>query len=198
MTSTPNSTQAAFPSPGKMRYFPFWVASDNVSKQKLQTSPSSSSFSSEVDRDGMFQGAECFWPRGISTSRPRLVPDPRKPQTQPAGPNLPQTCKSTVYCFSECVCSLCKGRVFISSLSSNSTLQMHRMKADRAWCPMTPTWRQDYSAMPSEDGRSTQTALKTLKYNQQPSSKPQQGVFPVNHSIACILNIYFNPFLKTF
>lgn len=160
-----------------MRYFPFWVASDNVSKQKLQTSPSPSSFSSVVDRDGMFQGAECFWSCGISTSRPRLVPNPRDPETQPAGPNLTQKCKSTVYCFSECECSLCKGRVFISSLSSNSTPQMHWMKADRAWWPKTPTWSQDYSAMPSEDSRSTQTALKTLKYNQQPSSKPQHSMY---------------------
>ena len=95
-TSTPSSSQAAFPSPGRMRCAHVRVTLSYQSGTNLQTSPSSSSFID--DRDGMFQGTEYFRTRGISISRPRLVPGPRQPQTQPAGPDLPQTCKNTFFC----------------------------------------------------------------------------------------------------
>lgn len=60
-------------------------------------SSESSESLSAGDRYRMFQGAEHFWPGGISISRSGLVADPREPQTQPAAPNLPQTRKHTVY-----------------------------------------------------------------------------------------------------
>lgn len=101
-TSTPNSTRAVFPSPGKTRYT---VASEwrNVTTFKwkaCQPGPASpSSPSSVAHRDGMLQGTECLWPRGDPNSWPGRVSASREPQTQPAAPNLPQTRMSSVECF---------------------------------------------------------------------------------------------------
>lgn len=64
-------------------------------KQNLLTcpssfsSPSSSSSFSVVDRDGMFQGTERFWARGVPIPRPRLVSASWEFKTQPAPPDLP-------------------------------------------------------------------------------------------------------------
>lgn len=143
----------------EVRSYQSYVASS------VQTGSANPSPRSSGDRDGVFQGAEYFWTWGISVSRPGLVPDARQPQTQPAGPDLPQTCKNTVCCL--CVWGGSEWRLNISLLRQHPA---DAADESRQSLVSNETYMKSGLVSTALWGRPAHTdALKTLKHCCRPT-----------------------------